>query len=321
MITDIRVPYKPFEYYAAHEFRKLQQQVHWIPEEVPMSGDLQDFKHGITKGEQEIVGNILKSFAQTETVVEDYWTSKVTKWFPKPEIRAMANTFGYFETIHAEAYSLLNETLGLDDFSAFLEDEAAMAKIEALSDIDENTTDLNEIVRSVAIFSAFTEGVNLFSSFAVLMSFQLRNLFKGLGTIVEWSVRDESLHSNAGIWLVNELLKERPELRTEELRQSILDAGKLSVQLELNFIDQCFQNHVIENMTKESLINFIKYRAASKVEQLGFKTDSDELFNYNPVLLKEIEWFSRLTSGKSHTDFFAARSTDYATSDKDWSNV
>jgi ribonucleoside-diphosphate reductase beta chain len=203
MITDKRLFYKPFEYDQAHEFLKAQQRVHWLPEEVTLAADVNDFKLKLTESEKNLIGQILKSFAQTETHVEDYWSSYVSHWFPKPEIQSMAVTFGSFESIHAEAYSLLNESLGLDNFEAFMDDEEARNKIERLQQVNAGTMD--EIAQSLAIFSAFTEGVNLFSSFAILMSFQMRNLMKGMGQIVAWSVRDESLHSKAGCWLFRQL--------------------------------------------------------------------------------------------------------------------
>ena len=184
-----RVVYKPFEYPEAHDYWLKQQQAHWLHTEVPMMSDINDWKQNLTETEKNIVGSILKGFAQTETIVNDYWSGLVTKWFRKPEVIMMATTFGAFETIHAEAYSLLNETLGLDNFSEFLEDEATMAKIENLMSTRDNfdgEDDLQDIAKSLAIFSAFTEGVNLFSSFAILLSFKMRNKLKGVGPIVEW---------------------------------------------------------------------------------------------------------------------------------------
>jgi ribonucleoside-diphosphate reductase beta chain len=189
-----RIVYKPFEYPEAFDFYMKQQQAHWLWTEVPMMADVNDWKQNLSETEKNIIGSILKGFAQTETVVNDYWSTLVTKWFRKPEVIAMAVTFGCFETIHAEAYSLLNEELGLDDFAEFLEDETTMAKIENLMNVrddHEGNPDWHERAKSLAIFSAFTEGVNLFSSFAVLLSFKLRNLLKGVGQIVEWSIRDE----------------------------------------------------------------------------------------------------------------------------------
>ena len=199
-----RIVYKPFEYPEASDYWLKQQQAHWLHTEVPMMSDVNDWKQNLSETEKNIIGSILKGFAQTETVVNDYWSTLVTKWFRKPEVIAMAVTFGCFETIHAEAYSLLNEELGLDNFAEFLEDETTMAKIDALmqvKDSHDGTPDWHERAKSLAIFSAFTEGVNLFSSFAVLLSFKMRNKLKGVGQIVEWSIRDESMHSEAGCWL------------------------------------------------------------------------------------------------------------------------
>ena len=316
MITEPRNFYKPFEYQTAFDFYKDQHRAHWLADEVPLSSDLNDWKLKLTESEKNLIGNILKSFAQTETHVEDYWSSKVAKWFPKPEIQSMSVTFGSFESIHAEAYSLLNESLGLDDFAAFLEDEEAKAKIDRLVETPGET--LEEKALSLAIFSAFTEGVNLFSSFAILMSFQLRNLMKGTGQIVEWSVRDESLHSKAGCWLFRTLLQEQPHLNTPELRDKVIEACHLSVKLEFDFIEKAFEMGDIEGLSKEQLKNFIKARANEKLNELGYSP----LYNdVEPNMLRQMEWFNHLTSGKTHQDFFANRVTDYSKSTADWTDL
>jgi len=315
MITELRPHYKPFEYQTAFEFYKDQHRAHWLADEVPLSSDLNDWKLKLTESEKNLIGNILKSFAQTETYVNDYWSTKVAVWFPKHEIKAMACAFADFESIHAEAYARLNEELGLDDFEAFMEDEEAKAKIDRLVELPGDT--LREKALSLAIFSAFTEGVNLFSSFAILMSFQLRNLMKGTGQIVEWSVRDESLHSKAGCWLFRTMLEEMPELN-EGMEKQIYDACDLSVKLEFDFIDKAFEMGEIEGLNKNQLKNFIKERANQKLIELGY----NPLYNdIDPNLLKQMEWFGHLTSGKTHQDFFAGRVTDYSKSTADWSDL
>jgi ribonucleoside-diphosphate reductase beta chain len=315
-LINYRPHYKPFEYQTAFEFYKEQHRAHWLADEVPLSSDLNDWKQKLSESEKNLIGNILKSFAQTETYVNDYWATKVAVWFPKHEIKAMACAFADFESIHAEAYARLNEELGLDDFEAFMEDEEAKAKIDRLVELPGDT--LREKALSLAIFSAFTEGVNLFSSFAILMSFQLRNLMKGTGQVVEWSVRDESLHSKAGCWLFRTLLEENPDLQTLELSQSVYDACDLSVKLEFDFIDKAFEMGEIEGLNKDQLKNFIKERANQKLIELGY----NPLYNdIDPNLLKQMEWFGHLTSGKSHTDFFAQRVTDYSKSTADWSDL
>tara|TARA_R110000751_G_scaffold281077_1_gene383619 strand:- start:2298 stop:3284 length:987 start_codon:yes stop_codon:yes gene_type:complete len=313
-----RIVYKPFEYPQAHDYWLKQHQAHWIHTEVPMMSDINDWKQNLSENEKNIIGSILKGFAQTETVVNDYWTGLVTRWFRKPEIIAMATTFGAMETIHAEAYSLLNEELGLDDFSEFLEDEATMAKIENLMKVRDSFVgdpDWHEVAKSLAIFSAFTEGVNLFSSFAVLLSFKMRNKLKGVGQIVEWSIRDESLHSEAGCWLFRTLIEENPSLKTPELEAAINEAALVSLKLELDFMDKVYELGDLEGCSKYNLQNFIKHRVNTKLGDLG----------YNPIItdidmtaVNDMKWFDHLSAGKQHSDFFAVRVTNYSKGAMEW---
>jgi len=315
-LTEPRHFYKPFEYPQAFEYYKNQHRAHWLADEVPLASDLNDWRLNLNESEKNLIGNILKSFAQTEVHVNDYWSSKISQWFPKPEVVAMASSFGAFEAIHAEAYARLNDELGLDNFQAFMEDEASRNKIERLLETPSET--LEEKALALAIFSAFTEGVNLFSSFAILMSFQLRNLLKGTGQIVAWSVRDESLHSKAGCWLYQTLLEEYPELNTPSMRDQVIEACHLSVKLEFDFIDKAFEMGEIEGLNKDQLKNFIKARANDKMKELGYNPVYNDI---DPSLLKQMEWFGHLTSGVEHQDFFSQRPSSYAKSIGDWSDL
>jgi ribonucleoside-diphosphate reductase beta chain len=314
-----RLVYKPFEYQEAADYWLKQQQAHWLHTEVPMMSDLTDWNSNLNETEKNIIGSILKGFAQTETVVNDYWSGLVTKWFRKPEVIMMATTFGAFETIHAEAYSLLNETLGLDNFDEFLEDEATMAKIENLMNVRDSFNgeeiDWHEVAKSLAIFSAFTEGVNLFSSFAVLLSFKMRNKLKGVGQIVEWSIRDESLHSEAGCWLFRTLVKENPKLKTQELEAAINEAALLSLKLELDFISKVYELGDLEGCSQYDLENFIKNRVNTKLGDLGYKPI---ISNVDMTSVERMKWFDHLSAGKQHTDFFANRVTNYSKGHLTW---
>jgi ribonucleoside-diphosphate reductase beta chain len=317
-ITKPRLIYKPFEYQEAADYWLKQQQAHWLHTEVPMMSDLTDWNSNLNKTEKNIIGSILKGFAQTETVVNDYWSGLVTKWFRKPEIIMMATTFGAFETIHAEAYSLLNETFVLDNFDEFLEDEATMAKIQNLMDARDSfqgETDWHEVAKSLAIFSAFTEGVNLFSSFAVLLSFKMRNKLKGVGQIVEWSIRDESLHSEAGCWLFRTLVQENPKLKTKELEAAINEAALLSLKLELDFINKVYELGDLEGCSKYDLEHFIKNRVNTKLGDLGYKSI---ISNVDMTAVERMKWFDHLSAGKQHTDFFANRVTNYSKGHLTW---
>ena len=301
-----RIAYKPFEHPEYYTEGWLKQaQAFWLHTEIPMSGDVKDWNEKLTDKEKNLVGNILLGFAQTECAVSDYWTQKVVGWFPKHEIQQMAMMFGSQETIHAVAYSYLNETLGLEDFEAFLHEPATAERFENLVAYDGN--DPVGIGKSLAIFSAFAEGVSLYSAFAVLYSFQLRNLLKGIGQQMKWSVRDESLHSRMGCKLFNHMCDEIPTLR-DECKDDIHKAAETMVELEEKYIDKMFEMGDIENLKSEDLKQFVRKRANEKLQELGY----DPTFTYSQEAADNLDWFYHLTGGVTHTDFFAMRPTDYS---------
>ena len=308
-LFDARIPYKPFEYPEYYTEGWLKQaQVFWLHTEIPMSGDVKDWNEKLTKVEKSLVGNILLGFAQTECAVSDYWTQKVVSWFPKHEIQQMAMMFGSQETIHAVAYSYLNETLGLENFEAFLQDKATMERFENLISYDGNKP--SGIGRSLAIFSAFAEGVSLYSAFAVLYSFQLRNLLKGVGQQMKWSVRDESLHSKMGCQLFRHMCEEKPEL-LKECKKDILDAATAMLKAEENYIDKMFELGDIEHLKAYDLKQFIRNRLNEKLVELGY-SELSGYFEFNEKAASNLDWFYHLTGGHTHTDFFAIRPTDYS---------
>ena len=316
-LFDNRVPFKPFEYPEYYTEGWLKQaQAFWLHTEIPMQSDIKDWNEHLTKEEKNLVGNILLGFAQTECAVSDYWTTMVTNWFPKHEIKQMAMMFGSQETIHATAYSYLNETLGLDDFSAFLHEPAIAEKFELLTatsndwkhtDLEVNAEARKEVGRSLAIFSAFSEGVSLYSSFAVLYSFQMRNLLKGIGQQMKWSIRDESLHSKMGCQLFRDMCSEFTTLK-DDSKQSIEEAARLIVELESKFIDKMFEMGELENLSSSDLKEFIKARTNIKLVELGYES----IFEYDKDAVERLDWFYQLSGGVTHTDFFAVRPTDYS---------
>ena len=323
-----RVHYKPFEYPEYYNEGWLPQaQAFWLHTEISMQGDLKDWNEHLNKSEKNLVGNILLGFAQTECAVSDYWTGMVTKWFPKHEIRQMAMIFGSQETIHAVAYSYLNETLGLEDFEGFLHEPSTAERFEFLmstkadythQDLAKDAEARTEVARSLAIFSAFAEGVSLYSSFAVLYSFQLRNLLKGIGQQMKWSVRDESLHSKMGCKLFNHMCAEYPELK-DAVQADVEEAAKAMVEMEHKYIDKIFEQGDLENLTKQDLKEFIKKRANEKLAELGYSP----IFEFDTSAASNLDWFYHLTGGHTHTDFFAIRPTDYAKAGEgdDWDDI
>ena len=308
-LFDERIAYKPFEYPEYYTEGWLKQaQAFWLHTEIQMSGDVKDWNEKLTPEEKSLVGNILLGFAQTECAVSDYWTQKVVGWFPKHEIQQMAMMFGSQETIHAVAYSYLNETLGLEDFEAFLQDEATMERFDNLVSYDGNNK--TRIARSLAIFSAFAEGVSLYSAFAVLYSFQLRNLLKGIGQQMKWSVRDESLHSKMGCRLFRHMCEEDKSL-LEDCRKDIIDAATAMLKAEEKYIDRMFEAGDVEGIKAYDLKQFIRKRLNEKLQELGY-FDLGLYFEFNEEAASNLDWFYHLTGGHTHTDFFAVRPTDYS---------
>jgi ribonucleoside-diphosphate reductase beta chain len=216
--------------------------------------------------------------------------------------------FGSQETVHDVAYSYLNETLKLEDYEAFLHEPATAERFDNLVAYDGD--DKRGIAKSLAVFSAFAEGVSLYSAFAVLYSFQLRNLLKGIGQQMKWSVRDESLHSRMGCQLFRHMCEEDKDL-LEDCREDIVDAAKIMVELEEKYIEKMFEMGDIDGIKSYDLKQFIRKRTNEKLQELGY-VDLGSYFSYDEEAANNLDWFYHLTGGHTHTDFFAIRSTDYS---------
>lgn len=315
-LLDARPTYRPFQYPKAYEFWEMAQKSHWLHHEVQMGSDVNDWKFNLSETDKDVIGTILKSFVQAEIFIEEYWSGYVAKKFKHPEIQMTCNAFASFETIHIAGYAYLNDSLGLDDYEAFLHEPASKAKIDRL--MLKKGSSKQDIARSLAIFSAFGEGVALFSSFATLMSFAQRNLLKGVGQIVAWSVRDEQLHSQFGCWLFREFIKEYPDIWTDELKKDIYDAARYTIELEDAFIDKAFEKGNLPNLSAHDLKNYMRYRANNKLGELSLKKNWK---NIDIEAVKRLEWFSVTANGVESADFFASRATEYSKSVLSFENV
>lgn len=315
-ITKDRLNFKPFEYQWAYDYWFKQQNAHWLHTEINMQSDIHDWNMNLSLNEKNVIGDILKGFTQTETEVGSYWSEMIPKWFPIPEIKMMGQVFGSFETIHAVAYSYLNDILGLDDFCAFLEDEVIMNKLKSLIEIRKNPFEKNDrkqIAKSIALFSAAAEGIQLFSSFAVLLSFRKTNRLKGIGQQIIFSVRDESLHSEAGCKIFRTFCSENKGLK-ESVEDSVYQGIDLALKNEFVFIDQIFNKGDLPTICKEDLKNFMKDRANIKLKELGL----NNVYEIDKKKLSNMDWFYITISGEQQTDFFDNRETGYSKPNEDW---
>lgn len=307
MLLDKRNVYYPFEYPKAMEFWLKQQQAFWLPDEINLSGDIIDWEHRLTASEKQLIEQTLKGFTQAEILIENYWNS-VGKWFPKPEIASMASAMANMETIHAKAYSHLQITLGMNNFDAFMQDAAARNKLDNLI-VRQKT--IEDKAMSLAVFSGFAEGVSLFSSFAILMNYSRFNKLKGIGQIVAFSSRDESLHSEAGCWLFRQLVSEHgKDFWVDDFKKEIYEAARVAVKLEDDFIDRAFDMGAVEGLNPKSLKEYIRFRANTKLNDLGLKTNWKNLDK--AAIHSVVEWFEVLSSGVEHGDFFAVQVSAYS---------
>lgn len=311
-----RQNYSPFEYPKAYEFFETQAQSHWLWSEVSMASDINDYKLNLTDSERNVVGQTLKGFTQSEVFIQDYWAAYVMRIVKKPEVQLMASTFASFEAIHAVSYAYLNQSLGLDDFTAFMHEPTTKAKIDRLINVKGKSK--REIALSLAVFSAFNEGVSLFSSFAILLNFSRFNKLKGVGQIIAFSIKDESLHSTAGCWLFRTLIEENPDLLDEALKEELYEAARLTIKLEDDFISKAFELGDIEGLTAHDVKVFIRHRCNTKLNDIGLK----KLWkNLDKDALERFQWFDILSAGVNHSDFFASRVTDYSKGTFDFSKI
>jgi len=294
-IREYRQPYKvngKFEFPEFFEAYHKAQSSQWRPQEVSLESDIRDWQNA-SQDEKEIIGGILRGFTQLETHVSDYWAN-IPKWFPKHEIVAVARAFSLSEIVHAEAYNLLSDTLGLDEFEAFLGDPIAQQKIGYFL---EN----RGVKESLAVFSGAGEGVSLFSSFAVLLSLNLTGRFKGISQIISWSALDEQQHSNTGIELFRQLVKEDP-LTPDEVRM-ISQGFRAVLRNEEAFLDQIFKGRTLGTITLHDAKQYLRWRANERLTELGASVPLFHVDNDASDRIKS--WFHPIMAGATSTDFFA----------------
>lgn len=306
-ILGSRTSYKPFEYPWCFDAYKKQQQAHWLPEEVPMAADVADYAT-LAEPERRVVTQLLKFFVQADIDVGNNYMDHLTQHFHLPEVRMMLSVFGSFESLHAHAYAYLSDSLNLDKdptfYSAFLNIAAMKEKHDWLGGL--KTDDVAGLAKRLAIFGGFVEGVQLFSSFAILNSFPRRNLLKGTGQIIAWSIRDESLHCESISKLFRTIMQENPALWTDELRKDLYDACEKIVELEDAFIDACFELGDIPGLTAADVKRYVRYMANIRLSDLGLKAI------FKGVEENPFPWLETMIRGVEHSNFFEQRGTSYA---------
>ena len=306
-LVDDRNSFKPFNYPWAYDAWLKHEQSHWLHTEVPMLEDVKDWKTRLTKEEKNFLTNIFRFFTQGDIDVAGGYVKNYLPYFRQPEVRMMLLGFAAREALHVAAYSHLIETLGLPEttYNQFLEYQEMKDKHDYVLDISSQNGDAASTATHIAVFSAFTEGMQLFSSFIMLLNFPRTGKMKGMGQIVTWSIVDETQHCESMIKLFRTYVNENPEIWNDDLKSRIYTIAEKMVELEDRFIDLSFNLGGIEGLTSEEVKEYIRYIADRRLIALGLKGIFKRKKNPLP-------WVEEMINAPTHTNFFENRATDYA---------
>jgi ribonucleoside-diphosphate reductase beta chain len=300
-----RLTYKPFQYPWAYDAWNTQQKIHWLPDEVPLADDVKDWHRTLTDGERNLLTQIFRFFTQADVEVNNCYQQHYAKVFKPTEVRMMLAAFSNTETIHIAAYSHLLDTIGMPEteYEAFLKYKEMKDKFDYMQGFTVDSP--REIARTLAAFGAFTEGLQLFASFAILLNFPRFGKMKGMGQIITWSVRDESLHCQSIIRLFRTFVQENPEIWDDALRAELYLACTTIVAHEDAFIDLAFEQGAIEGLTAAEVKQYIRFIADRRLTELG-------LHEVYRVDRNPLPWLDEMLNSIEHANFFEARATEYS---------
>jgi ribonucleoside-diphosphate reductase beta chain len=317
-LTDERTHFKPFNYPWAYDAWLKHEQSHWMHTEVPMLDDVKDWKRKLSNEEKKFLTHIFRFFTQGDIDVAGGYVNNYLPYFPQPEIRMMLCGFAAREALHIAAYSHLIETLGLPEstYNEFMEYQAMKEKHDYVMDISSKNSTKENTAAHIATFSAFTEGMQLFSSFIMLLNFPRHGKMKGMGQIVTWSIVDETQHCDAMIKLFRTYIQENNEIWNDELKSRLYTIAEKMVELEDKFIDLAFEMGPMEDLTIEDVKKYIRYITDRRLISMGLK-------GVFKVKKNPLPWVEEMINAPTHTNFFENRATDYAKGalTGDWSDV
>ena len=307
MLKDERTYYKPFNYPWAYDAWLKHEQSHWLHTEVPMNEDVKDWKNKLSEEEKAFLTNIFRFFTQGDIDVAGGYVKNYLPHFPQPEVRMMLAGFAAREALHIAAYSHLIETLGMPEstYSEFADYEEMRAKHDYVMELSSKNGTKESTATHIAVFSAFTEGMQLFSSFIMLLNFPRHGKMVGMGQIVTWSIVDETQHAESMIKLFRTYIEENREIWNDDLKGKIYTIATKMVELEDKFIDLAFKMGPMDDLKPEDVKQYIRYIADRRLISLGLKG----VFKVkrNPLL-----WVEGMINAPTHTNFFENRATDYA---------
>ena len=333
-ITD-EYSYKPFRYPDAYNFYSVHEDLHWTKNEIELSSDAKDWNTKATEVDKFLITQILRTFTTNEVAVGSGYDTELRIFKPQ-EVKMMLRCFANRENVHIDAYANFTDTVGefnedtfynewrdyecmeqklefihkakVKHFHQYLDEVKAIHIAENLSDelikSKANFKFRQDVARMLAVYGSGTEGILLFSQFAILMNYQRNGMFAGLSTTVEWSIRDENQHCEGHSWLFRTLIKENPDIWTDELKFDIYEAIREIVRLEDNFLDFAFSLGEIKGLTKAEMKQYIRYIADRRLLELGMKPNFKVKENPLP-------WMEEMINASSFSNFFDVKVTEY----------
>jgi ribonucleoside-diphosphate reductase beta chain len=297
--------YRPFSYPWAFLAWQKQQQVHWLVEDIPMGDDVKDWNKNITASEKNLLTQIFRFFTQADIDVNGAYLKHYSQVFKPTEVLMMLSAFSNIETIHIHAYAHLLDTIGMpeSEYRAFLDIQAMRDKHDYFQTF--NVKSKRDIAKTLAAFGAFTEGMQLFASFAILLNFPRHNLMRGMGQVIAYSVRDETLHCLSIIQLFRTFIHENPEIWDDEMRADILEICRIQVGHEDAFIDVAFEQGPMKGLSAEEVKRYIRFIADRRLVQLGMQ--EEYIIEKNPL-----PWIDELLNAVEHMNFFEGKATEYS---------
>lgn len=298
-----------FDYPQAIQFADTQMSIFWLPTEINTEKDVQDLMVNMSEAERHGVITTLKLFTLYELAIgNEYWGGKVKKYFKRPDIERMANCFSFFElNVHAPFYNQINEAMMLDTdefYESYIDDPELKSRMDFIDELVAS----KDLPTSLAIFS-MVEGAVLYSNFAFLKHFQARgkNKLNNVVRGINFSVKDEHLHSEAGAWLYRTLISELglSAEQKREIEDKIIEAAHKVYEHECRIVDMIFEKGSIEGITAKQLQNFVASRVDLCLQNLGVGA----IFNvkHNPIA----SWFYDSISTIQFGDFFAGTNSEY----------
>lgn len=314
-IFDKRVNYKPFEYPEVLKFTSAMNNSFWVHSEVDFTADIQDFHSHLGEIDRQAVKKSLLAIAQIEVAVKTFW-GNLYLHLPKPEFNGLGSTFAECEFRHSEAYSRLLEVLGYnDEFNNLITIPVIKKRIDYLSGVlaHSKSEDRKQYLSSLILFTILIENVSLFSQFAIILSYtRFKGVMKNVSNIIAWTSVDEQLHANAGIYIINKIREEHPEIFDQETLDTIQRIVTESLDIEGEILDWIFADGEIDNLPKINLLNFMKYRVDESLERIGMS----KIYNISDAQYQPMIWFEEEVFANSLDDFFAKRPVEYTKHDK-----